>query len=96
MLQRYFPYAEIDACDISPLCVKSASKKLEGRAFVSSAEEIDVKDCSYSVVTALDTVYYWNDIGKAFSEVYRILSESGVFYIGLGMTDKTLSPSLEV
>ncbi len=36
---------------------------------------------SFDIVTAFETVYFWQDIDKAFSEIYRVLKSGGVFAI---------------
>lgn len=36
---------------------------------------------SFDLVTAFETVYFWQNIGKAFSEIYRVLKNGGVFAI---------------
>ncbi|MBR2134450.1 MAG: class I SAM-dependent methyltransferase [Eubacterium sp.] len=36
---------------------------------------------SFNTVTAFETVYFWQDIEKAFSEIYRVLRSSGTFAI---------------
>ncbi len=38
-------------------------------------------DESFNIVTAFETVYFWQDIEKAFSEIYRVLRNGGVFAI---------------
>lgn len=37
-------------------------------------------DC-FNIVTAFETVYFWQDIDKAFAEIYRVLRGGGVFAI---------------
>lgn len=36
---------------------------------------------SFNVVTAFETVYFWQDIEKAFAEIYRVLRSGGAFAI---------------
>ena len=36
---------------------------------------------SFDIVTAFETVYFWQNIEKAFSEVYRVLKNGGIFAI---------------
>ncbi len=38
-------------------------------------------DESFDIVTAFETVYFWQDIGKAFTEIHRVLKSDGVFAI---------------
>ena len=36
---------------------------------------------SFNIVTAFETVYFWQDIEKAFAEIYRVLRSGGTFAI---------------
>lgn len=45
-----------------------------------TAEELPFSDGSFDVVTAFETVYYW-DLGRAFAEVLRVLRPGGAFLI---------------
>ena len=36
---------------------------------------------SFNVVTAFETIYFWQDIEKAFAEIFRVLRNGGVFAI---------------
>ena len=36
---------------------------------------------SFNTVTAFETVYFWQEIDKAFAEVFRVLRKSGTFAI---------------
>lgn len=36
---------------------------------------------SFNVVTAFETIYFWQDIDKAFAEIYRVLRNGGTFAI---------------
>ena len=39
------------------------------------------EDDSFEIVTAFETVYFWQNIEKAFSEIYRVLKKGGIFAI---------------
>ncbi|MFI3141370.1 MAG: class I SAM-dependent methyltransferase [Clostridia bacterium] len=43
--------------------------------------ELAYEDETFDVITAFETVYFWNDLSKALSEVNRVLSENGEFLI---------------
>lgn len=74
--------------DHSETCVKMASE-LNKEAINSHRCEIlkgDVKklpfeDESIDVVTAFETIYFWNDIEECFKEIYRVLKKGGQFLI---------------
>jgi len=36
---------------------------------------------SFDIVTAFETVYFWQNIENAFSEIYRVLKSGGIFAI---------------
>lgn len=74
--------------DYSPLSVKKSTEfnraEIEsGRCFVGLGDvtELPFEDCFFDVATAFETVYFWQDIGKAFSEIYRVLKKGGVLLI---------------
>ena len=90
-LQRFYPFADIACCDVSPLSVEYIKGKVEGDVFLSSADKIRSGPESYDFVTALDTVYYWEDLSASFSEALRVLKPGGVFLLGLEMTDQAMS-----
>lgn len=41
---------------------------------------LDFEDQSFHVVTTINTIYFWEDTRKGLSEIYRVLSENGIFY----------------
>lgn len=41
---------------------------------------LDFEDNSFQVVTTINTIYFWKDAMKGMTEIYRVLSENGVFY----------------
>lgn len=46
-----------------------------------SVMHIPLKDASIDLVTAFETVHFWPDIQKSFSEIYRVLNKDGRFVI---------------
>ena len=36
---------------------------------------------SFNIVTAFETIYFWQEIEKAFTEIYRVLRSGGTFSI---------------
>lgn len=42
--------------------------------------KLDYEDQSFHVVTTINTIYFWEDTRKGLSEIYRVLSENGIFY----------------
>ena len=74
--------------DVSPLSVKESTKKCK-KLIKSDRVEITVGNVSslpyqtesMDIVTAFETVYFWDKIDKCFAEVYRVLKNNGVFLI---------------
>ena len=74
--------------DYSEISV-SKSKEINAEAIKNNRCEIrqcDVRSLpfdndSFNVVTAFETVYFWQDIEKAFAEIYRVLRSGGTFAI---------------
>ena len=54
-----------------------------GRCCVINGEACDLplEDRSADLITAFETVYFWEDIYKCFAEVYRVLKAGGRFVI---------------
>ncbi|MCR5150149.1 MAG: class I SAM-dependent methyltransferase [Clostridiales bacterium] len=69
----------------------SVAKSKEVNAEAISKNRCEIHQCdvcnlpfgndSFNVVTAFETVYFWQDMEKAFSEIYRVLRNGGVFAI---------------
>ena len=52
-----------------------------------SAEDIPHDSGYFDIVTAFETVYFWNDLPKAFSEVMRVLKPGGTFMVVNAVSD---------
>ncbi len=54
-----------------------------GRCEIRHADvcSLPFENDSFDIVTAFETVYFWQNIDKAFSEIYRVLKSEGVFAI---------------
>lgn len=68
--------------DHSPTSVKMASKInmqaiKDGRCqiLVGDVRNIPFLDESIDIVTAFETIYFWNDIESCFKEIYRVLKK---------------------
>ena len=49
--------------------------------FVGDVKSLPFEDESIDIVTAFETIYFWNDIEECFKEIYRVLKEGGQFLI---------------
>lgn len=92
MLKK-FPRALVDGIDFSCKSV-SLSKKMNAEFLGNRTEIIQgdaitmpYNDNSYDFVTAVETIYFWSPIEKAFSEVFRILKNGGQFMILCELSD---------
>ena len=45
---------------------------------------IPYEDAKFDLVTAYETVYFWPDLKKAFSEVFRVMKPGGIFTFSYG------------
>ena len=84
---KYNPTTKVFGLDYSNESVKMSlarNKKAVklGRLQIvqASVENIPFADNSFDLITAFETVYFWN-IEKAFLEVYRVLQPNGEFCI---------------
>lgn len=74
--------------DYSAVSVKkskefNAEAIAEGRCEIIEADvrSLPFENEKFELVTAFETVYFWKDIDKAFSEINRILKPGGIFLI---------------
>lgn len=77
---------EVKAIDISKVSVEStiennaetvASGKLE--VLRANASKLPFASCKFDLITAVETVYFWQDIMICFNEIYRTLKQGGTF-----------------
>ena len=86
-LMHRCPQGKAYGIDISPESVLFAQKKnkkyLSTRCFIEqgTVDTLPYTHEMFDVVTAFETVYFWNDLPKAFTEVTRILKRNGHFLI---------------
>lgn len=92
-LLKRCPDGKVFGVDFSAESVAFAQKKnkkvLGTRCFVEqgSADELPYEDGKFNAVTAFETVYFWGDLHRAFSEVARVLKADGYFLICCEMSD---------
>jgi ubiquinone/menaquinone biosynthesis C-methylase UbiE len=86
--------SKVYGIDISEESVAKArkvnSKLLGKKVFIQtgSAEELPWNDNTFDIVTAVETVYFWPNIVKCFTEVRRILKTDGQFVVIVEVTSK--------
>lgn len=47
----------------------------------ASVSELPFENARFDIVTAFETVYFWQDLEKCFGEVFRVLKPGGTFFI---------------
>lgn len=80
--------AKVYGMDHSETSVNMASKRNKeaiksGRCqiLVGDVKRLPFDDESMAIVTAFETIYFWNEIESCFEEIYRVLNKGGQFLI---------------
>ena len=80
----------------------SASRRLNAdalgkRCFIEQGDALSLafEDGKFDLVTAFETVYFWPDLHKAFSETYRVLKTGGRFVFSYGDHENKVMASWE-
>ncbi|MBP5407296.1 class I SAM-dependent methyltransferase [bacterium] len=60
---------------------KSEVKSGRCQVFLADVKKLPFEDGSFDVVTAFETVYYWENLAGCFKEILRVLKNGGVFMI---------------
>ena len=96
MLKRC-PEGKVYGIDYSEESVAMSRKKngklLGSRCFIEQGNvmELPYEKEKFDLVTAFETVYFWPDLNKSFSEVYRVLKPGGMFMFSYALdTSKTM------
>lgn len=96
MLKRS-PQGQVYGIDYSEESVAMSRKKngklLGSRCFIEQGNvmELPYENEKFDLVTAFETVYFWPDLNKSFSEVYRVLKPGGMFMFSYALdTSKTM------
>ena len=51
------------------------------KILVGDVKNLPFEDETIDIVTAFETIYFWNDIEECFKEIYRVLKNGGQFLI---------------
>ncbi|MGF0096251.1 class I SAM-dependent methyltransferase [Peptoniphilus sp. SGI.035] len=60
---------------------KDAIKTGRCKIIEGNVQKIPFKEKSIDIVTAFETIYFWNNIEDCFKEIYRVLKDDGQFLI---------------
>lgn len=60
---------------------KEAIESGRCKILLGDVKSLPFKDESIDLVTAFETIYFWNDIEECFKEIYRVLKKDGKFLI---------------
>ena len=74
----------IDISDVSVEKSKAVNKKHIGKRceiYKGSADRLPFEDNFIDCATAFETVYFWRDMKKCFTEIKRVLKSGGKFVI---------------
>lgn len=100
MLKRC-PTAQVYGIDYAEESVR-ASRKLNAnalgkRCFIEQGNALSLafENGKFDLVTAFETVYFWPDLPKAFSETYRVLKDGGRFVFSYGDRENKAMASWE-
>ncbi len=87
-LMNKYPHSKVTAIDYSEVSVEKAREYNKdmissGRCKVLQGDvsKLALDSDSFELATAFETVYFWGDLEKCFSEVRRVLKNGGTFLI---------------
>jgi len=95
-LLRRCSQGKVYGIDISLESVLFAQKKnkkyLSSRCFIEqgTVDKLPYPDNMFDVVTAFETVYFWDDLPHTFNEVIRVLKPNGYFLICCELNDPSV------
>ena len=66
--------------------IKNNRQHIGTRCFIQQGNvmHLPYEDAKFDLITAYETVYFWPDLKKAFSEVFRVLKPDGIFTFSYG------------
>ncbi|MCZ6134163.1 class I SAM-dependent methyltransferase [Campylobacter ureolyticus] len=95
-LSTKFKNSTLFGIDHSPTSINLSSqtcKDIKKRVFleVSDVHKMSFSDNKFDLITAFETLYFWENLDIAFNEIKRVLKKDGKFMIFLeGTTKQTL------
>ena len=97
-LLNMYPEAMVTGVDYSKESVEK-SIRLNKQACIdhrvevtrSDVSSLPIKDSSFDLICAFETIYFWPGPTKSYKEIYRTLKDNGMFLIVLEVTGDTKS-----
>ncbi|MCZ6157611.1 class I SAM-dependent methyltransferase [Campylobacter ureolyticus] len=95
-LSNKFKNSTLFGIDYSPTSISLSNEICQGiknRVFleVLDVHKMSFSDNEFDLITAFETLYFWENLNIAFNEIKRVLKKDGVFMIFLeGTTKQTL------
>lgn len=81
-MERLAPGSKLYGMDHSKDCVAYASENCPDAEIISGdVAKLPYDDDIFDLVTAVETVYFWKEINRAFKEIYRCLKKGGLFAV---------------
>ncbi|MBE6835190.1 MAG: methyltransferase domain-containing protein [Ruminococcaceae bacterium] len=87
-LMNKYPHSKVTAIDYSEVSVEKAREYNNNmissgrcRVLQGDVSKLAFDSDSFELATAFETVYFWGDLEKCFSEVRRVLKDGGTFLI---------------
>ncbi len=83
--------AGIDPSEAAVAWMEGRRRRLVGselRLEVGVVEALPFPDASFDVVASTNTVYFWPDLRRAFSELHRVLRPGGLLSVGFSGAKK--------
>jgi arsenite methyltransferase len=91
LLDRVGPAGRVYGVDLAPAMVSRAAarfaKDARLRVYEGSITELPLGDAMIDGVSSTNTIYFVDDLDKAFAEVARVLTPGGRFALGIGDPD---------
>jgi len=74
--------------------IRTNGMNVSGRIIRSEVQQISLEDASVDLVVSRGSVPFWDELPKAFAEIFRILKPGGRAYIGGGLGPPELRDAL--
>ena len=62
--------------------------KYRTSTILGDVQNIPIEDESINLVISRGSLWFWEDKKKSFEEIYRVLTDGGIAYIGCGFGDE--------